>query len=48
MEIVSDLREDTGPVNAVHRRKPVRAVDLGVGEECFDNVLLLLVQYRTI
>ena len=39
MEVVCDLSKDTCPVDAVDSGEAVSAVDLGVGEECLDDVL---------
>ena len=39
VDVVDDLSEDTSPVDAVDRAEAVSAVDLGIGEESFDNIL---------
>lgn len=39
MEVVRDLSKDTSPVDAVDGGEAVSAVDLGVGEQCLDDVL---------
>src|SRR5690606_35238252 len=40
VEVVDGLGEDASPVDAVYGAELVGRVDLGVGEEGFDNVLL--------
>jgi len=42
VEVVSDLRQYASPVDAVDSRQTVRTVDLWVGEECFDDILLMV------
>lgn len=44
VEVVGDLGEDAGPVDGVDGGELVRAVDFGVGEEGFDEVLGGLVE----
>lgn len=39
VEVVGDLRENAGPVDGVDGGEAVGLVDLGVGEECLDEVL---------
>lgn len=39
VEVVDDLSEDSGPVDRVDGAEAVGAVEFGVGEEGFDDVL---------
>lgn len=45
MEVVGDLSEDASPVDGVYGCEAEGRVDLFVGEESLDDILVILCQY---